>query len=49
MTNKLAQIKKMIFSIRGYQVMLDEDLAEIYQVETRVMYSQYELLRDQLC
>ena len=27
----------MIYKIRGYQVMLDSDLAEIYQVETRVM------------
>jgi hypothetical protein len=25
----------MIFKIRGYQVMLDEDLAKIYQVETK--------------
>jgi hypothetical protein len=25
----------MIYEIRGYQVMLDEDLAKIYQVETR--------------
>jgi len=28
-------IKSMIFKIRGYQVMLDEDLARIYQVETK--------------
>ena len=27
----------MIFQIRGYQVMLDADLAKIYQVETKVM------------
>ena len=27
----------MIFAIRGYQVMLDEDLAKIYQVETKVL------------
>ena len=27
----------MILEIRGYQVMLDEDLARIYQVETRVL------------
>jgi len=25
----------MIYEIRGYQVMLDADLAKIYQVETR--------------
>jgi len=34
---ELQSIKSMIFKIRGYQVMLDEDLARIYQVETRVM------------
>jgi hypothetical protein len=33
----LQRIKSMIFEIRGYQVMLDADLARIYQVETRVM------------
>jgi len=27
----------MIFEIRGYQVMLDADLARIYQVETKVL------------
>jgi len=27
----------MIYKVRGYQVMLDEDLAEIYQVETRAL------------
>ena len=32
---ELQSIKSMIFTIRGYQVMLDEDLARIYQVETR--------------
>jgi phage regulator Rha-like protein len=37
MANKLLQIQKMIYEIRGHQVMLDEDLAKIYQVETRVM------------
>jgi hypothetical protein len=35
--NGLKEIKTMIYGIRGYQVMLDADLAEIYQVETRVM------------
>jgi hypothetical protein len=29
--------KTMIYEIRGYQVMLDADLAKIYQVETKVM------------
>jgi len=35
--NDLKKIKAMIYEIRGCQVMLDEDLAEIYQVETKVM------------
>ena len=29
-------IKSRIFTVRGVQVMLDSDLARIYQVETRV-------------
>jgi hypothetical protein len=33
--NELQKIKSMIFEIRGHQVMLDADLAEIYQVETK--------------
>jgi phage regulator Rha-like protein len=33
--NNLKKIKAMIYEIRGYQVMLDEDLAKIYQVETK--------------
>ena len=33
---ELQKIKSMIFRIRGCQVMLDEDLAKIYQVETKV-------------
>jgi phage regulator Rha-like protein len=33
--NELKKIKSMIFEIRGYQVMLDADLAKIYQVETK--------------
>jgi len=32
-----AQIQSMIYEIRGYQVMLDADLARIYQVETKVL------------
>jgi len=31
----LKKIKTMIYEVRGYQVMLDADLAEIYQVETK--------------
>jgi hypothetical protein len=31
------QIENRIFTIQGVQVMLDSDLAEIYQVETRVL------------
>jgi phage regulator Rha-like protein len=33
--NDLKEIKTMIYELRGYQVMLDEDLAKIYQVETK--------------
>jgi phage regulator Rha-like protein len=32
--NDLKKIKSLIFEIRGFQVMLDADLAKIYQVET---------------
>ena len=35
MKNELQLIKSLIFEIRGRQVMLDEDLAKIYQVETK--------------
>ena len=34
---ELQNIKSMIYKIRGYQVMLDADLAKIYQVETKVL------------
>ena len=37
MKNELQRIKTLIFEIRGRQVMIDEDLAKIYQVETKVM------------
>jgi phage regulator Rha-like protein len=37
MARKPAQIQNMIYEIRGQQVMVDEDLAKIYQVETKVM------------
>ena len=30
-------IKELIFTVRGVQVMLDRDLARLYQVETRVL------------
>ena len=32
----IENIQGMIFTIRGVQVMLDSDLARIYEVETRV-------------
>ncbi|MCY1546782.1 ORF6N domain protein [compost metagenome] len=31
------QIENCIFTVRGVQVMLDRDLAEMYQVETKVL------------
>lgn len=34
---QLDQIQKKIYIIRGGQVMLDSDLAELYGVETRVL------------
>jgi len=34
---ELAIIQSKIYEIRGYKVMLDFDLAEIYQVETRIL------------
>ena len=36
-TMTLKKIQDLIFSIRGVQVMLDRDLAELYQVETKVL------------
>ncbi|GBU29266.1 hypothetical protein R84B8_02830 [Treponema sp. R8-4-B8] len=35
MANKLTQIQKMIFEIRGQKVILDSDLAALYEVELR--------------
>ena len=35
MKNELQKIKTLIFEVRGRQIMLDEDLAKIYQVETK--------------
>jgi len=37
MENELQTIKSLIFEVRGFQVMLDEDLAKIYQVDTRIL------------
>ena len=37
MNEKLKNIKDMIYEIQGLHVMLDEDLAKIYQVETKVL------------
>ena len=34
MASKLVQIQGMIYEIRGYKVMLDSDLAALYDVET---------------
>jgi len=34
---KLIQIQNMIYNIRGYKVMLDSDLAMLYEVETKVL------------
>lgn len=35
--NQLQTIQSKIYEIRGQRVMLDKDLAELYQVETRVL------------
>jgi hypothetical protein len=35
--NEIQIIESKIFTIRGQQVMLDRDLAELYQVETKVL------------
>jgi len=37
MASQLTQIKKIIYDIRGQKVMLDSDLAELYDVELKVM------------
>jgi len=37
MTDKLEQIQKLIYKIRGQKVMLDSDLAELYGVELKAM------------
>ena len=35
MANELAQIQSMIYEIRGQKVMLDRDLAVLYEVEVK--------------
>ena len=37
MANELIQIQNLIYEIRGYKVMLDSDLAALYEVETKVL------------
>ena len=37
MKNGLESIKKMIYEIRGQKVMLDSDLAQMYEVEAKVL------------
>jgi phage regulator Rha-like protein len=37
MANKLSQIQNMIYEIRGQKVMIDRDLALLYDVELKVM------------
>jgi hypothetical protein len=35
--NEVEHIQNMIYALRGNKVMLDSDLARLYQVETRVL------------
>ena len=35
--NEVIQIKNLIYTIRGHRVMLDSDLAMLYEVETKVL------------
>ena len=35
--NDLVQIQNLIYEIRGLKVMLDSDLAMLYEVETRAL------------
>jgi phage regulator Rha-like protein len=37
MKNELAKIQKLIYEIRGHRVMLDSDLAELYEVAPKVL------------
>jgi hypothetical protein len=36
-STELSKIESMIYVVRGQKVMLDSDLAELYQVETKVL------------
>lgn len=35
--NELIQVKNLIYEIRGYKVMLDSDLASLYEIETKML------------
>ena len=35
--NELVQIKNLIYEIRGYKVMIDSDLADLYEIETKAL------------
>jgi ORF6N domain len=37
---QIQKIEKMIYQIRGQKVMLDSDLAELYEVETKTLNRQ---------
>lgn len=34
---EISQLQSLIYTIRGYKVMLDSDLAALYEVETKVL------------
>ena len=36
-SNQTQNIESIIYTVRGLQVMLDSDLAELFQVETKVL------------
>lgn len=40
---KLSNIEEMIYLIRGQKVMLDSDLADLYQVETKLLNRQVKM------
>ena len=35
--NELIQVKNLIYEIRGYKVMIDSDLADLYEIKTKVL------------
>ena len=37
MADKLLQIQNMIYEVRGHKVMIDSDLAALYQVEVKIL------------